>query len=250
MKMRNLLLPAIALLAALGSMHAEASPRKLFRKMSFSQDWSRYPSPDVILATLQMQFPLAKIDSSSASCLIVTPDNRSILGESNPLTGTPSVTNPNSSFVVWYSGCLKDFLKSEEYEFSALFIRGTPAEREALVKTHLSEKTLALCPVDLQGGAPSSKCEWTQLTPAVRISIIESEIERLIGPDEVVRDLTLGTSVNELATRIDSKLSAIIAKNGDAFSFINMSFKSGRPDSVKAIGAVRFLILLADTLKY
>ncbi|MCB0412047.1 MAG: hypothetical protein KDD22_05940, partial [Bdellovibrionales bacterium] len=80
----------------------------------------RYPSPDVIINMLQASFPTVKMSvyEDLAKCWALTKSNRSVLGDSSPATGRPAVERPNSSFIVWYSGCLAKLLESEKQSLS------------------------------------------------------------------------------------------------------------------------------------
>ena len=76
--------------------------RKLLRRASFTEEWSRYPAPDVVLNDLLAKFPAVKFEVLSEQCRQLVDENRIALGDSDPITGAPAMDQPNTAFVKWY----------------------------------------------------------------------------------------------------------------------------------------------------
>jgi hypothetical protein len=254
----KLTLTALLALSALMMTDAHAASRRgpragLRQDISFTQNWSRYPAPDAIIETLQFQFPHADLKYISAACLGVTNDNQSVLGTSNPLTGVPAIRDPNSAFLVWYTGCVKEFVKAEQMSFRNQLSQTKGNDLSTVTPEYVSAELLDLCRTELteKYGYGYGNCEWAKLDEAKRIAALSAEIERLLGPDEVVRDLGVAPSINDLAKRIDQQLADVIANKPQAFKFLDIEMTSVLPfNPVTGLSGIRFLILLNDTLKY
>lgn len=237
------------------SMTASANPqtemwRKLKKNASFTENWNRYPSPDTVLSTLMWQFPLAKIEDMNSNCSVDTTDTHSILGGNSPETGEPSIQSPNSGFIVWYMGCLKSFVTMDHNGF---FVNYQKSADAALVEKYLGPKMMALCPMKIVPNYPeyTNGCNWLKADVTKRRAAIAEQIEKLVGPDDVIKDMGLATSIDDFAKRIDESLIAILAKNPNAFSFVDLKVDPTYGfNTWQGTRAVRFLILMADTLKY
>lgn len=221
--------------------------KKLKRNASFSEDWSRYPSPDTILSTLAWQFPLAALDKMPSGCVIDTEDSHTTLGGNVPLTGDPAISNPNSGFIVWYMGCTKSFITLERDGFYLAY----KSDAAKALETYMTPKMRNLCLISSNPSTGEAShptlCPWSSLDVKARRAAIVEEIEKLIGPEDVIRDSGIAPSIEEFAKRIDEAMLAVLQKNPVAFNFIDVS-SSAQP--LEAVRAIRFMILMADTLKY
>jgi hypothetical protein len=232
-----------------------ASAQSLKQSISFTQNWSRYPAPDAMIATLMQQFPHGDLKTADAACYAVTMSNQSQLGESSPFTGAPAIKEPNSAFIVWYTGCVRNFLLGENSAFRNAYNSASDAAKESIVLEFAGPKLKALCPLPQTAESyadPYSKtCDWQHLPLKSRIDAIAETIETLLGPDDVLRDQGLASSSTALAQRIDSQLNVIFKDKPDAFLFLNLRLGAGaNPTPLQMIAPIQFLILLNDTLKY
>ncbi|MES2964902.1 MAG: hypothetical protein V4760_13505 [Bdellovibrionota bacterium] len=224
--------------------------RKLKKNASFTRNWNRYPSPDTILSILIWQFPMATLKTMKSHCSVDTTDTHSTLGGNSPETGEPAIQNPNSGFIVWYMGCLKGFIVSDHEGFYERYQVGANA---ALVEKYLGPKMMALCPMTIAPTFPQypNGCNWLKLDVVKRRAAIAEQIERLVGPDDVIKDMGLAANIDDFAKRIDESLLASVAKNPKAFSFVDVEMNPTFGfNTFEGTRAVRFMILMADTLKY
>ena len=210
--------------------------------ISFTQNWSRYPSPDSILATLVAQFPKAKLTHVEESCKVINEENQTLLGSSNPVTGEATIRDPNASFLVWYAKCVAAFVKSES-------IGSTGTLLPTAENTHefWSPETFAMCK------GSGQLCDFSKLSLDQRIAVTSAEIERLLGPDEVIRESGLAESLTALARRVEAQLTETWSTRPQAFAVIGISASSSSGGALAmrdAVLAIRFLTLLNDTLKY
>ena len=122
-------------------------------RASFDPNSRRYAAPYDVLQTLKRLFPAAP-GRVSRGCSELTESNRAVLGDDSPDTGRPAIAQPSGGFVRWYALCLKEYVDASAGG--------------------------AAWPKDL----PSSP--WSALAKSRRDAILHGEIERLIGPEEVV----------------------------------------------------------------
>lgn len=220
--------------------------RSLRQNVSFSEDWSRYPAPDVILETLRTQFPYIDLAAMSTSCLAETADTRTVLGANSALTGDAVIARPNSAFVVWYTGCVKEFVRAE---FSlAVFAARTDS---AALTRYLGPRLSTMCRISASGSY-ETPCHWPNLPLADRLAGISEHIEALLGPDDVIRDSGIAANTAELALRIDTQIVSALTSDPASFAFLDISAVDGAQGfgTLQAIRAIKFLTLLNDTLKY
>ena len=253
MNIKSLLLLVLAIglsLTATSSAFAR-SRNPLLVEASFSENWSRYPSPDTILSTLRAQFPLAAMKTISMQCLISTQETNPILGGNSAIKGAPTIKSPNSAFVVWYTGCLKDFIADDYTTMYTAYINKPDLK---LISDYLGPKFFSLCQFDGKATSPSysGTCHWPNIPKKERIDAIAERVEAMLGPDDVIRDSGIAQSAQDLAARIDDEMLSTLARNPSAFKFIGID-PMYVPDSLgtlQVVRAVEFLTLLNDSLKY
>lgn len=250
------------LLSLAATVPATAAPVHL-QSVSFTQDWSRYPAPDVLLKTLRKQFPHAEMGYDMTSCFIINEKNQTVIGQDNPLTGTPSLANPNSAFLVWYTGCVKSLAVAEQAAFSEFYVTNrfnlrasSPQQEQAKAAEfgapYASGAIRASCPLSFATGFPGgdAKCDWKNMPERTRLAIISAEIERLVGPDEVIREEGFAPSLDAFARRVDAQLLLTVTKNPGSLAFLQIYAGTSYLSPIALLPALRFLILLNDTLKY
>lgn len=275
------------------------------KKASFTENWSRYPSPDVIIARLHQDFPDGAFTYTNTGCNIMNDENRGLLGDSSPQTGKPAVDNPNSSFISWYSNCVTNLIKNEAYASG-----GTDEERFKQINGELAfglcqkaidskyEKDLAayeeskkiynaaqekyqkeleayksdlekarkhrkfplptmpdypqynisfepLKPTDFH----STDCSWTALSADAKTRLINQFLERYIGPNDVIVDLQLADSEQELSEKIRDYVDDYAQAQDARFDFL---FATKEKDLIleRAVRVIKLLIHLEDIQKF
>ena len=105
-----IILVASASLFSVAQQSRRTLPKQgLAHKTSFTENWERYPSPDMILDIFKRAFPLksyANIEPIK-NCISLTDSNRSTLGDNNVQIGEPLIKDPNLAFSHWYASCLE-----------------------------------------------------------------------------------------------------------------------------------------------
>ena len=223
--------------------------KSLVHKSSFEMTWERYPSPDIILTQLNQYFPLNEGGQSLSECQSLTPLNRTVLGDNNVVSGEPLISNPNSSFVVWYSGCIKQLL---DIERMVLYGAWGEKSQEANL-AYFGDELLEFCTRENKeqqlSGEIFSSCVWDNLPNAVKMNKISSLVFELIGPDEVLSDLGIAPSVETLAKVIFDEIESYSANRDQRYKFVGTD-ESVRLNVTNAIQISKFLILMADVLRY
>jgi hypothetical protein len=209
-------------------------------KASFEMTWERYPTPDMILNYMASSFPLNSTFSGD-ECLTLNEANRALLGDNNPLLGAPVINKPNSSFVVWYVGCLQSMLKSER----TVIMGGKPSnEQQAMIQAYLGANPANIC---MQVTTQTSSCLWSFFSEAEKKQKIKNQILSFVGPNDVIRDLGIAQSSDELADKILSEISDSINKKDGRYTFIDSSKELTLLDATQI---TKFLLMILDTLKY
>lgn len=237
----------IFLFLLLASFQAPASP--LLHQASFTENWSRYPSPDSIVATLAQQFPHFNLKEGISRCISVTPDNQMLLGESSPLSGAPYIKDPNSAFIVWYTGCVQTFAQGEARAYqNAMTAKPANMTRDEAAKDFFGPQILGLC---TELDERTNNCDWAKLAKPKRVDALVEVIEMLIGPNDVIRDEGIAPSSEDFAQRIDDALTGAITNKPSQFTFLNLNLASSYDRTpIRLMPAIQFMILLNDTLKY
>jgi hypothetical protein len=217
---------------------------RLKQNIEFAPDWNRYPMPTSIIDTLRIQFPGAT--PHSPQCLQIDETSGIILGENSPLTGAAPVPQPNSAFIVWYTGCVAEYINGQTQALSMSGQFGNMDELAIRMKSGLiGEKPFSICK---EHG--SKDCTWQKISPAERETIIAEQIERLVGPEDVIVGTGLADSTHEFAAIVDGQIQQSFVKSPKAFAFLDVDLSSGDMTLEEAIRPIQFLILLNDTLKY
>lgn len=211
-------------------------------KASFEMTWERYPTPDMILNYMASSFPLNSVGFGD-ECLTLNDANRALLGDNNALMGAPVINKPNSSFVVWYVGCLQSMLKSER----TFIITGKPSnEQLAIIQAYLGGSPANIC---IKGSTQTfgAFCAWSFFSEAEKKQKIKNQILSFLGPDDVIRDLGIAQSSDELAAKILLEISDSINKKDGRYLFIDSSKELTLLDATQI---TKFLLMILDTLKY
>jgi len=166
---------------------------------SFTERQLRYFSPYDLMQVLKRTFPGARAQVTD-DCRVLTDVNRSVLGDDRPATGSPVFSDPSSSFVRWYAMCLDVYLKAFE-SFTTTDAEKARAFYGATLDDYLSQHP------DARAGA------FVALPTEIREAAVREQVERMIGPDEVVADFGYHESVASLATEV---LNALSLENTDA----------------------------------
>jgi hypothetical protein len=220
---------------------------------SFEQTWMRYPSPDMIIEHFNYHFPLSKVsDPNSPSyhlfhrCGSLNSDNRVTLGDNSPISGNPLIETPNSSFVNWYANCLKSLIIDEnsrlapmnfsESEIQSRLNSKPPIEEECLAQTFGVKMQFHLI------------CSWSGLDSETQRQFIKNLITEIIGPEEVIRDLKISNSIDDLTHLIWQEMAQFNeTAMSDRYKFLDIQPKMS---VLKAYHLAKFLILITDLLRY
>lgn len=275
------------------------------KKASFTENWSRYPSPDVIIARLHQDFPDGAFTYTNTGCNIMNDENRGLLGDSSPQTGKPAVDNPNSSFISWYSNCVTNLIKNEAYasggtdeerfkqingelafglcqkaidskyekdlaafkdeqknydEVRAKYQKDLEAYRLAAEKARKNKSvkvpSMPEYPTYHLGFEPrkpvefhSTDCNWTELNADAKTRLINQFLERYIGPNDVIVDLQLADSEQELSEKIRDYVDDYAQAQDARFDFL---FATKEKDLIleRAVRVIKLLIHLEDIQKF
>jgi hypothetical protein len=261
-----LILSSAATALTVGPISSASFSNKLFRKTSFKPTWQRYPPPDVFLNTLRQQFPLADIGLLDSNCRSLTNDNRTLLGDSEPATGRPSIDNPNSSTANWYNRCLAEYVKSEYQGISSYTYQtqadgtqiGTEDHRPlTFFNDYYSEEVVGEVKKLLGSDAYANEqmvpsrfdVDWKNLSAAAQSALVRRQVERLIGPEDIVLDLGLAASEDEFVAGVLRLISKFInTPEATTFTFLEVN----QPEYLgvrRMTKIVQYLILFHDTHK-
>lgn len=148
---------------------------------SFSETSRRYLSPRDLFNVLGQKFPvvsnLPKIRTLKPTCWMIGDFNINLIGSVNPAVGAPAAAQPVTGFVRWLGTCGGSLVKLQFEELAAkpgnekLWLRFFP---EGFRAKHASEL---------------DKTNWSSLDQDERDSVLRYQIETLIGPDAVIKDL-------------------------------------------------------------
>jgi hypothetical protein len=242
--------------------HAEA--RTLLHKAAFVEDWSRYPTPDSILAQLVQSFP--STSSAPANCSTINEENRLLLGDSMPASGVPAIANPNSSFANWYMNCIVQFIQTDRSYAGRSEYRMVQGVRTlvTLSETDLIEywgqEAMDIClykdpPTSIYLGNAEkissimNGCSWLKLNMKARMEIAKKLLHRFIGPADVITDLGIANSEDELAKILVDQVDEFTQKPDARYdSLLKDDFST--VDLGKSVQILEFLINLIDFMKY
>jgi len=226
--------------------------QNLLHQTSFEQDWFRYPSPDSIFAQFIRTYPTVaeNIFSVSEGCRQLTDENRSLLGDSSTLSGSPSVPNPNSAFANWYLNCVKEYTTIEE---SAFYMQ--PQHSIAELGQTFSKEAISKCyPGQAATDSIASQnfyCVWQTLGAAEQLAMVNAVVLDLVGPDDVLKDIGLEDNTGDYGKTLLAIMNDSIKSDPTKFSFLLSTSGHGDIESLEdAYKVTKFLIALSDPNKY
>jgi hypothetical protein len=220
----------------------------LILRTSFEQTWERYPSPDVVLNQLMASFPLLENPSGlvGSNCLWLDDENRSLLGDNNVTTGKPLSEKPNSAFIVWYAGCIKKFMDAER----SILIYDWKENKINENVSYLGKTALTACQKKLSlpvNNKLAQICHWNDLSAQIRKQKIKEQINSLIGPEEIVIDLGIAQSLDDLTDKIYNEIQDYSSKKDGRYNFLSAQEE---PNIIGATQIIKFLILMTDIIKF
>lgn len=217
---------------------------------AFEENFLRYPSPDVIINQLKDSFPLSiYLDYEVQECMSLTPNNRGVLGDNNPVTGKPLTESPNAGFVVWYTNCLSKLLYRERSSLSVAISSNSLEQVGLYFKPYVLEQCLK--DKNLAGSLDQlPNCNWLDLSEEVRLNRVSEMIIDLIGPDGVLRDLGIAGSTEELAQIVLAEIEWYIENPDGRYNFMEVPNAGGSMSVLNALQISKFLILMTDMFKY
>jgi hypothetical protein len=231
----------------------------LKQNTAFENTWSRSPSPDAILKKFHLDFPFANLADIPNDCRALTKDNRSLLGDSDPVSGSPAIDNPNSAFVSWYQGCLTQYIRMEDrglVEKRTISFTGGGASQETISPRLVSDFQDFFTPQVIEEcrkkddkdkaiGKPgdtmnlySFRCRWKILSPAAKAALVEKIMEQYIGPPEVRQDLGVP---GDFAAMVLKELDGYSAARDSRYDFL-LPYPQARGDIRNATAILKFLI--------
>lgn len=219
-------------------------------KAAFEQTWERYPSPDVVISQLLASFPLVESQYIDTNCTSLQNANRLILGDNNVTTGAPLVNKPNSGFIVWYVGCVQKMLKAEA---NSLYSKWT-TDKQMEIMSYLGLSAIEDCiqrqKIDkefLKKNNVLSQCQWKDFSEESKKQKIKEQIIYLLGPEEVIVDLGIASSLEELTEKILRELTDYNSKIDSRYKFLDIT---GETNLVQTTQIVKFLLMMLDIIKY
>lgn len=184
-------LTALAVVAlggcSLGSERTSAIEAKGAR--SFSPRQIRYMTPFDLMQTLKRTFP-SEASDVELDCRELTEANRGIIGDSSASTGSPVFSEPNEGFVRWYVNCVAQYIARVKIEVSS---------GKTTAKTTYYGPTLERA---IEDNPDLFTVPFAKLDLAMQKQAVREQIERMIGPDEVVVDFGYFESVDALAEHV------------------------------------------------
>ena len=177
------------------------------RSSNFNPVQLRYlGGPDIIL-TLANKFPLWKSKSNKgvvtsevpSSCRFSTSETSSKIGVSSPKTGMPTHENPSPSMARWLLECGRSYIESD---FKNSILDGQLSNYFSIDiqnKFRLDQKEKLQ--VFLQQ-------RWSQLNPDLKRLLVSYWVEYLVGPEEILSDVTQGqfVSLTEFSDSLINKM--------------------------------------------
>ncbi len=234
--------------------HVFAGPKEKLYNAAFQQDWSRYPTPHAIILKLKRDFPSVYSGYIDGDCTALSNSNRALIGDSNASTGRPTVDQPNSSFNIWYLGCLTKYINAQ-FNYSSFNSKDDLNNfyGEDIVQSIVSS---ARHTPDLLNDVGTLSYViggslWSNLTTDQQKSIVTNWIEKLIGPEEILVDLNIASSMDVLVERVTTELNKQNEQPTSTYSFlVGLPRETNQLQLNDAIGMTQFLLNLLDTLKY
>lgn len=249
----------------------------LLHKSSFTENWSRYPSPDSILLRFQEMLPVDNMYYLPDDCARISDSNIATLGGSLPSTGKPVASSPGDGFFNWYARCLASYIlqsphspviyetKEEPNGDSTYVLIANPLEKielfwGAAVVQACGQKSNDAIVLDDK----ITRCTWRSLSPSDKLGFARYVILNVIGPDELVSELGVAPSAEALALQMIGEVDKYDQNPSDKFNFLFVDHNGDpneseewspatKTDPLKvsvARGILYFLINIKDSLKY
>lgn len=162
---------------------------------SFSETSRRYVSPRDIFNLLHQKFPVvgdtAKIRKLKATCWAIGGFNMNLIGAVNPAVGAPAAEQPVTGFVRWLGTCGRELIqlqitqlkeKPDDVKLWSLYFP------EGFVKKYQAE-------IETK--------PWSSVPAEERRQVVKWQIENLIGPEAVIKDLGFAESASALADLVE-----------------------------------------------
>lgn len=151
-----------------------------FAHAGFEESSRRYMSGPQILNTLQEMFP--KI-SFTTPCQKLSDENRLVIGDNIPRLGSPASDVPTQAFVIWYSNCISEGIRSSVVSDSA-----TNEFVARYIGPELSKE------INMANGFLWTKLEYltvSKVSDLALASMIQLQVFYFLGSDDVIADFGL-----------------------------------------------------------
>lgn len=177
-------------------------------KAAFLQTQRRYVTPLDLFSLFHLKFPGPADGSSSPAprieCLMVTAENRTLLGDTNPASGKSNSIEPTPAFDEWYRSCLAEYIK---FEFFPLKFSSDAAIQTTVLERLIGPKALesiqgVVVSTGLTPAAYLSYTKWQQLPEDLQMEIIRFRLRKLLGPDGVILDKGIVENVDDLRNQL------------------------------------------------
>ena len=240
---------------------------------SFTENWLRYPSPDVVLNKFRRQFPAEIMGQITVNCRQLTPENRALLGDSDPASGRAAVDRPNSSFVNWYTGCLVEYIKAEN-QLSTMRRKDLPpnpdgsptyAYRNSNVselRAYYGDSVINDCIANessnsglkVDSNEVTFNCSWKALSPETQVELTRKLVRKFVGPEEILVEHGLAESENAFIDILLEEVNGFNLAPDSRYLFLQTSgtttMQPGTLSVNLAVMILKTLIGVQDTLMY
>lgn len=242
--------------AAMSSLRPAAPKRsKLDKVISFTENWRRYPAPDVIIERFWNDFLQDEAFGFHDDCMMLNSDNRAVLGDNEPATGRPVVEKPNVAFFNWYTTCLAEVIKGESEAIRSKIDRSQSLEdAHSNAKSFYTEAVVNECKLPSKSihnlAYIGSLCRWRSLSAEAKAELVREQILRFIGPEDVVIDLEIAKSEQELIAQI---IEQVDKEDGGAKMFQVLGVSNVGADGISldhSLMVIKFLVNLTDHLVF
>lgn len=230
-------------------------------KISFQPTWNRYLPPDVFLKTLKMRFPYSRLTDDG--CQFLNSSNRKLLGNSDPLTGKPSLQNPNSSTINWYNICLSKYVVNNQKNFLSqsnikkmiesdgriTYQTTYQPPTEAQIRSYFGDEVIVEL-LNRKGDLFDNvrTATWSSLNLFTQQSHLRYLVNMLIGPEDILIDLDLARTEEEFIKILSSQISELMSLPADKLTFLEVNSPEN-PSLLEITKAAQFLILFNDIMK-
>jgi hypothetical protein len=197
-------------------------------KISFLQSWYRYPAPDMVIKALRKNFPTVNPENISEDCRNLTENNRTLLGDSDPGSGVPSLTAPSEAFNNWHNGCVIEYVKNQSFASDKVLKFGIQNWDETYGKT----------------------ADWNALDGQAKLHLVQSLLRWYVGSDRLLISLGVQKRNGKFAEQILIEVEKFAAKPDDLYDFLSVQGAEPNLRTTKATQIIQFLIHLADIYRF